>query len=127
MPIALLDHALTSVRCLPDTARMPAAKRPRSRTVVPLGAAQLRRLERRIAALETALATKTARFEQAIDVLTRLVRVVVVQHQRVKHGFGQLDSRSTQLTRSVLIGRTADTRRLTAAERRLEALERRLS
>jgi ribosomal protein L13E len=106
---------------------MPAAKRPRRRTVVPLGAAHLRRLERRIAALETTLATRTARLEQAVDVLTRLVRVVAIQHQRVKRGFGQLDSRSAHLTRSVLIGRTADTRRLTAAERRLEALERRLS
>jgi uncharacterized coiled-coil protein SlyX len=106
---------------------MPAAKRPRRRTVVPLTAAHLGRLEKRVAALETALATRTARLEQAIDVLTRLVRVVALQHERVKHGIGQLDSRSTQLTRSVLIGRTADTRRLTAAERRLEALERRLS
>jgi hypothetical protein len=106
---------------------MPAAKGPRRRTVVPLGAAHVRRLERRITALENALATRTARLEQAIDVLTRLVRVVAVQHQRVKHGIGQLDSRSTNLTRSVLIGRTADTRRLTAAERRLEARERRLT
>jgi len=106
---------------------MPPAKRPRPRTVVPIGAAQLGRLERRLTTLEAALAARTARLEQAIDVLTRLVRVVAIQHQRTKHGIGQLDSRSAHLTRSVLIGRTADTRRLTAAERRLEALERRLS
>lgn len=106
---------------------MPVAKGPRRRTVIPLGVAHVRRLERRITALENALATRTARLEQAIDVLTRLVRVVAIQHQRMKHGIGQVDSRSANLTRSVLIGRTADTRRLTAAERRLEALERRLT
>lgn len=59
--------------------------------------------------------------------LTRLVRVVAAQNQRVQRSFGRLDSRSADLTRSVVIGRTADTRRLAAAERRLEALERRLS
>lgn len=106
---------------------MAATKGSRRRTVVPLGAAHVRRLERRITALENALAARTARLEQAVDVLTRLVRIVAIQHERVKRGIGQLDSRSANLTRSVLIGRTADTRRLTAAERRLEALERRLT
>ena len=105
---------------------MPAPKRPRTRTVVPLGAAQLRRLERRLADLEHAVEATGARLEQAIDVLTRLVRVVAAHNQRVQRSFGRLDSRSTDLTRSLLVGRTADTRRLAAAERRLEALERRL-
>ncbi len=106
---------------------MAVPKRPRPRAVVPFGAAQLRRFERRLADLETAVEATGARLEQAIDVLTRLVRVVAAQNQRVQRRFGRLDSRSTVLTRSVLIGRTADTRRLAAAERRLEALERRRS
>ena len=105
----------------------------RSPKVVHL-ADERRRLERRMQAVEAGVNGTNARLDetnlrldQAIDVLTRLVRVVKVQNDRMNRNFGQLGSRLDRLTRSLLAGRTADTRRLAALERRLESLERRLS
>jgi hypothetical protein len=85
--------------------------------IVGLRDARLRRMERRLDALE-------ARLEQATDVLTRLVRIVAVLHRR--HGGGP-EGRVERLTRAVTRGRTADLRRLTGLERRLAKLERRLT
>jgi hypothetical protein len=68
-----------------------------------------------------------ARLDQAVDVLTRLVRVVAAQNDRMNRNFGQLGLRFDRLTRSILTGRTTDTRRLAALERELESMERRLT
>ena len=87
---------------------------------------RLRRLGRRMEAVEAGIKGTNARLDQAIDVLTRLVRVVAAQNDRVNRNFGQLGIRIDRLARTILAGRTADTRRLTALERRLETLERRL-
>jgi hypothetical protein len=95
-------------------------------TDVRLTDVRLRRLERRVEAVEVAIKGMNARLDQAIDVLTRLVRVVAVQNQRVNRNFGQLGTRIDRMARSILAGRTADTRRLAGLERRLETLERRL-
>lgn len=102
--------------------------------VVRLTDGRLHRLERRMQAVETGVrGTNTRldetnlRLDQAIDVLTRLVRVVKVQNERMNRNFGQLGSRIDRLARSILAGRTTDTRRLAALERRLDTLERRLS
>jgi hypothetical protein len=94
--------------------------------VVRLTDVRLRRLDRRMEAVEVAIKGTNARLDQAIDVLTRLVRVVAVQNQRVNRNFGQLGTRIDRMARSILAGRTADTRRLAGLERRLETLERRL-
>ena len=67
-----------------------------------------------------------ARLEQAIDVLTRLVRVVAAQNGRMNRNFAQLDARLDRMTRAILKGRTADQRRMAGLERRMDALERRV-
>jgi hypothetical protein len=81
--------------------------------------AQLRRLERRLDAAE-------ARVDQAVDVLTRLTRIVAVMHHRYSGAMNTPQRRVERLTRAVTQGRTADLRRLTLLERRLAMLERRL-
>ena len=68
----------------------------------------------------------TERLEQAVDVLTRLVRVVAAQNGRVTRSFAQLNARFDRTTRAILKGRTADQRRMLQLERRVNALERRL-
>jgi hypothetical protein len=93
-------------------------KRPRA-TVVRLREAKLRRLEQRIESLES-------RVEMAIDVLTRLTRVVAAVHHRYSGAMNTPQRRVERLTRAVTQGRTADLRRLTLLERRLTQLERRL-
>ena len=94
--------------------------------VVRLTDERLRRLGRRMEAVEAGIKGTNARLDQAIDVLTRLVRIVAVQNDRVNRNFGQLGIRIDRLARTILAGRTADTRRLTTLERRLETLERKL-
>ena len=94
--------------------------------VVRLTDERLRRLGRRMEAVEAGIKGTNARLDQAIDVLTRLVRVVAVQNDRVNLNFGQLGIRIDRLARTILAGRTSDTRRLTALGRRLETLERKL-
>ena len=89
----------------------------RSPKVVALASGRVRRLERRLDAVE-------ARLDQATDVLTRLVRIVAVLHRR--HGGGP-EERVERLTRAVTRGRTDDLKRLVGLERRLAQLERRLS
>ena len=93
-------------------------KRPRA-TVVRMREAKLRRLEKRIEALD-------ARLDMAIDVLTRLTRVVAVLHHRYNGAMNTPQRRVERLTRAVTQGRTADLRRLTLLERRLTQLERKL-
>jgi len=93
-------------------------KRPRA-TVVRLRDAKLRRLEQRTEALE-------ARVDQAIDVLTRLTRIVAILHHRYSGAMNTPQRRVERLTRAVTQGRTADLRRMTLLERRLVQLERRL-
>jgi BMFP domain-containing protein YqiC len=93
-------------------------KRPRA-TVVRLREAKLRRLEQRVEALES-------RVETAIDVLTRLTRVVAAIHHRYSGAMNTPQRRVERLTRAVTQGRTADLRWLTQLERRLTQLERRL-
>ena len=73
------------------------------------------------------LEATNARLDQAVDVLTRLVRVVAVQNDRLNRNFGQLGLRLDRLTRSILAGRTADARHLTTLQRRLESMERNLA
>ena len=94
--------------------------------VVRLTDERLRRLGRRMEAVEAGIKGTNARLDQAIDVLTRLVRIVAVQNDRVNRNFGQLGIRIDRLARSILAGRTTDTRRLAALERSLESLERKL-
>ena len=113
---------------------MASSPANRNDRVVRLTAERLQRLERRMEKVETAikgtnarLEATNARLDQAVDVLTRLVRVVAAQNDRVNRNFGQLGSRFDRLTRSILAGRTTDTRRLTALARHLETMERRLS
>jgi ABC-type transporter Mla subunit MlaD len=112
---------------------MEAAQGDGNRKVVRLTDERLRRLERRMEAVEAAIkGTNTrldqtnTRLDQAIDVLTGLVRVVKAQNDRMNRNFSQLGIRIDRLARSILAGRTADTRRLAGLERRLETLERRL-
>ena len=93
-------------------------KRPGA-TVVRMRDAQLRRLERRLDAAE-------ARVDQAVDVLTRLTRIVAVLHHRYSGAMNTPQRRVERLTRAVTQGRTADLRRLTQLERRLAMLERRI-
>jgi hypothetical protein len=66
------------------------------------------------------------RLDQAIDVPTRLVRVVAVQNRRVTRSFALMNARLDRTTRAILKGRTADQRRMSQLERRIHALERRL-
>jgi BMFP domain-containing protein YqiC len=84
-----------------------------------MGDAKLRRLERRLDALE-------ARVDQAVDVLTRLTRIVAILHHRFSGALNTPQRRVERLTRAVTQGRTADLRRMTQLERRLATLERRL-
>jgi ABC-type transporter Mla subunit MlaD len=93
-----------------------------------------RGLERRIGAVEHAqrgtnarLDETNARLDQAIDVLTRLVRVVAAQNDRVSRSFARLNGRLDRLSKAIMAGRTTDLRRLAVLERRLGAAERRLS
>ena len=95
-------------------------------TVVRLTDERLRRLDRRLAAVEEAQQGTNARLDQAVDVLTRLVRVVAAQNDRVNRNFAQLNARFDRLTRAILKGRTADHRRMSSLERRIDALERRV-
>lgn len=108
--------------------------------VVRLTSERLRRLERRVEAVEQALRgtnarldQTNARLDQAVDVLTRLVRVVAAQNGRMNRNFqhltGRIDrlgSRLDRFARSVMTGRTTDNRRLVTLGRHMEALERRL-
>jgi hypothetical protein len=101
--------------------------------VVRLTDERLRRLERRMAAVEAAqrgqsavLDETTERLDQAVDVLTRLVRVVAVQNRRLTRSFAQVNARLDRTTRAIMKGRTADQRRMLQLERRVAALERRL-
>lgn len=101
--------------------------------VVRLTDERLRRLERRVTAIEATqrersalLDGTSARLEQAVDVLTRLVRVVAIQNGRMTRSFAQLTARVDRTTRATVKGRTADQRRLAQLERRVNALERRL-
>jgi hypothetical protein len=100
--------------------------------VVRLTDERLRRLERRMAGVEeaqrrtSALLDETERLDQAVDVLTRLVRIVSLQNKRVTRSFAQLNARLDRTTRAILKGRTADQRRMLQLERRVNALERRL-
>lgn len=92
--------------------------------MVPISDERLRRLEKRLAALEGDPGG-AGQLEQAIDVLTRLVRVVAAHHAQTKRLLAQVGARTDRMTRAVASGRTVDLRRLTAIERRLQALERR--
>lgn len=108
--------------------------------IVRLTAERLRRLERRMAAVEAAqlgtnaridetnarLDQTNARLDQAIDVLTRLVRVVAAQNERINRNFALLNTRLDRMTRAIITGRTADQRRMAHLERRVGALERRV-
>jgi hypothetical protein len=107
---------------------------PGDARVIRLTDERLRRLERRMAAVEAAergqrtlLDETSARLEQAVDVLTRLVRVVAAQNRRLTRSFAQVNARLDRTTRAILKGRTADQRRMLQLERRVAALERRLS
>jgi hypothetical protein len=100
--------------------------------IVRLTTERLQRLERRMAAAEEAqrgasarLDATNARLEQAVSLLTRLVRVVAAQNGRMKQQ-GRVGQRIDRLAKAIMKGRTSDLRRLGAAERRLEALEREL-
>ena len=100
--------------------------------IVRLTDERLRRLDRRMAAVEEAqrgtnarLDETNARLDQAVDVLTRLVRVVAAQNDRVNQNFAQLTARVDRLTRAILKGRTADHGRMSPLERRLGTLQRR--
>ena len=101
--------------------------------VVRLTDERLRRLDRRMAVVEAEQRSRreqlneaSERLEQAVDVLTRLVRVVAVQNRRLTRSFAQVNARLDRTTRAILKGRTADQRRMLQLERRLAALERRL-
>ncbi len=108
--------------------------------VIRLTAERLQRLERRMAAVEVApRGTSTRldrtnarpeesndRLDQAVDVLTRLVRVVAAQNGRINRTFAQLNGRLERLSRAILSGRTADAQRLQRLERRITGLERAL-
>ena len=94
--------------------------------IVRLTDERLRRLERPMAAVEEAqrgtnarLDETNARLEQAVDVLTRLVRVVAAQNDRVNQNFARLNARFDRLTRAILTGRTCDHRRMSKLERRV--------
>jgi prefoldin subunit 5 len=85
---------------------------------------RLRRLEKRMDALEDKVRRASARLEESVDVLTRLVRVVKAENEKMNRSFARLGQRMDRLSRAVTEGRTADLRRLATIERRLEALER---
>jgi len=109
--------------------------------VVRLTSERLRRLERRMEAVEVAVrGTNTRldqtnarldqtneRLDQAVDILTRLVRVVAAQNDRMNRNFAQLGARIDRLSKAIMTGRTQDLRRMSRLERRVETLERRLT
>ena len=73
-------------------------------TVVRLTDERLRRLERRMGAMEeavrgvsTRLDETNARLDQAVDVLTRLVQVVAAQNDRMNRNFERLNGRMSLL------------------------------
>jgi hypothetical protein len=101
--------------------------------IIRLTAERLRRLEQRMAAVEEAqhgtnarLDETNARLDQAVDVLTRLVRVVAAQNDRMNRNFALLNGRLDRMTRAILKGRTGDQRRMMHLERRVDVLERRV-
>ncbi len=101
--------------------------------VVRFTAERLQRLERRMAAVEEAqrgtngrLDQTNARLDQAVDVLTRLVRVVAAQNGRMNRNFSQLGARLDRVARAIATGRTGDLRRFAQIQRQLETLERRV-
>ncbi len=112
----------------------------RNRTVVHLTSRRLQRLERRMAVAEQTLQgaaarfdATTARLDQAVDVLVRLVRVVAAQNGRFNQtsarrskSLDQVTARADRLTKAIVTARSADVRRFGQLERRLDALERRL-
>ena len=57
--------------------------------------------------------------------LTRLVRVVAAQNDRMNRNFERLNGRFDRLTKAIVTGRTADLKRLAQLERRVDTLERR--
>jgi len=94
---------------------------------------RLRRLERRMAAVEEAQRGTKTQLDQAVDVLTRIVRIVAAQNQRLKKNFAQLTervdrlaARSDRVAKAIVTGRSTDVRRVSALERRMAAIERRL-
>ena len=98
----------------------------RNGKVIRLTAERLRRLEQRMAAVEDSVRginlrvdQTNARLDQAVDVLTRLVRVVAAQNDRMNRNFVQLNARLDRMTRAILKGRTADQRRMTHLEGRV--------
>ena len=104
----------------------PAMAQNGDRRIVRLTDERLRRLEQRLAAVEQAqrgtnaqLDETNARLDQAVDVLTRLVRVVAAQNDRMNRNFVQLNGRIDRLAKAIMTGRTAGTRRVTRLERRL--------
>ena len=98
----------------------------RNGRIVGITDAKLRRVERRIAAIEQEQRGTNERLDQAVDVLTRLVRVVSAQNDRMNRVFARCDARLERLTRAILKGRTDDSRRVSRVERRLDIAERRL-
>ena len=94
----------------------------RNGRIVGITDAKLRRVERRIAAIEQEQRGTNERLDQAVDVLTRLVRVVSAQNDRMNRVFARFE----RLTRAILKGRTDDSRRVSRVERRLDIAERRL-
>ena len=93
----------------------------RNGAIVGLTEARLRRFEKRGAALEEGQRGTNARLDEAVDVLTRLVRVVSAQNERINRNFAQLGARLERLTRAIVKGRTEDSRRASRTERCLEA------
>jgi uncharacterized coiled-coil protein SlyX len=90
-----------------------------ARTVVGLAAERLRRIERRLDALERRVDAQDAQLAEVAELLTRLVRVVAVASRQSRRTTERLDTRVKRLTRDVTAARTADLRRLAALARRL--------
>lgn len=87
------------------------------------------RIEQEIRTRQAQIAAAGDRLEQAVDVLTRLVRVVAAQKDRsartvdqVGRRVDQLGARLDRLARAIATGRTADTRRLRQLERRIDGI-----
>src|SRR5439155_587638 len=94
---------------------------------------RLRRLERRMGAVEeavrgvsTRLDETNARLDQAVDVLTRLVQVVAAQNDRMNRNFERLNGRIDRLSKAILARRTADLKRF-SLERLRQILPRMLA
>jgi len=101
-------------------------RRSESAKVVRLTDERLRRLQRRLDSLEREQLGRDERIDQAVDVLTRLVRVVSAQNDRVNRNFARLSARIDQLSRALVMRRTAELRRSNPPRRR-DPLERRLT